>query len=120
MSALPRLSLPFVPDGYVTPCASADPEKWFPETFGHHRDMAVAICNTCPLKQECDDYAMERPYLHGIWGGRSRKERGAERGVTTEINEDPWGIDAYIKQDRAVPPYNPVERQDYRVWGVAS
>ena len=30
---------------------------------------AKAICNECPARQECLDYALEIREPHGIWGG---------------------------------------------------
>ncbi|MPZ54154.1 MAG: WhiB family transcriptional regulator [Acidimicrobiia bacterium] len=36
---------------------------------------AKAICNVCPVQQECAAYAMETKELFGIWGGYSESER---------------------------------------------
>lgn len=30
---------------------------------------AIAICNTCPVKQQCFEAAVENNETHGIWGG---------------------------------------------------
>ena len=37
--------------------------------------MAKFICATCPIKQECLDYAMEAKEEFGIWGGLTPDER---------------------------------------------
>jgi WhiB family redox-sensing transcriptional regulator len=36
---------------------------------------AKAICASCPVRQPCLDYALERRDQHGIWGGMSESER---------------------------------------------
>lgn len=37
--------------------------------------QAIRICNSCPVKQECLDYALDFPEPFGIWGGLTRPER---------------------------------------------
>lgn len=36
---------------------------------------AKAICKTCPIRQQCLDYALWHGDKHGIWGGKTDKER---------------------------------------------
>jgi WhiB family redox-sensing transcriptional regulator len=36
---------------------------------------ARALCNACPVRQDCLDYAMEVQEPHGIWGGLNELER---------------------------------------------
>jgi WhiB family redox-sensing transcriptional regulator len=36
---------------------------------------AVAVCNTCPVKKRCLDWAINNHVTHGIWGGKSERER---------------------------------------------
>jgi WhiB family redox-sensing transcriptional regulator len=40
---------------------------------------AKVICALCPLRAECLEYALRHPARHGIWGGLSPEELGAER-----------------------------------------
>jgi WhiB family transcriptional regulator, redox-sensing transcriptional regulator len=40
---------------------------------------ARAICEACPVRQKCFDYAMADPDLMGLWGGFTEKERRAMR-----------------------------------------
>lgn len=37
--------------------------------------VGVAICNTCPVKSRCGEYAMTRREKHGTWGGITEWER---------------------------------------------
>jgi WhiB family transcriptional regulator, redox-sensing transcriptional regulator len=37
--------------------------------------QAIRICNSCPVKQECLDYALDFPEIYGMWGGLTRPER---------------------------------------------
>ena len=41
--------------------------------------QAKAICNRCPVQQECLSYALDRPELNGIWGGYGEQGRGTLR-----------------------------------------
>lgn len=54
-------------------CASADPEEWFPEK-GVRAAKAKKICATCPVIDECLQFAIDNNEV-GIWGGTSRRER---------------------------------------------
>ena len=37
---------------------------------------AIAVCRTCPVREECLDYALEHHEL-GVWGGTTERERAA-------------------------------------------
>lgn len=54
-------------------CASADPEEWFPEK-GVSAHRAKRICATCPVIDECLQFALDNNES-GIWGGMSHSER---------------------------------------------
>ena len=55
-------------------CRGHDPGLWFPKTF--HPELnptarAVAICQACPIRADCLDFALSLdPPAVGIWGGR--------------------------------------------------
>ncbi len=57
-------------------CRGMDPDLFYPERGGdsieHHRE-AVAVCNRCPVRQECAAYGMRERW--GIWGGMSYHAR---------------------------------------------
>lgn len=56
------------------PCASVDPEVFFPE-MGASVWRAKEICSTCPVKLKCLNHALERNEVAGVWGGTSPNER---------------------------------------------
>ena len=55
-------------------CAQTDPEAFFPEKGGSTRE-AKRICQSCEVKAECLEYALENDERFGIWGGLSERER---------------------------------------------
>ena len=38
---------------------------------------AKAICQTCPVREPCLEFAMETNQKYGIWGGHTDKERAS-------------------------------------------
>lgn len=38
-------------------------------------DAARSVCNTCPVKVDCLEFALEVDDRHGMWGGLSPQER---------------------------------------------
>ena len=36
---------------------------------------AIAICNTCLVKQQCLDHALSVPEVYGVWGGMTEEQR---------------------------------------------
>lgn len=55
-------------------CAQTDPEAFFPEKGGSTRD-AKQICQSCEVRSQCLEYALENDERFGIWGGLSERER---------------------------------------------
>lgn len=53
-----------------------DPELFFPGT-GDSVGMALAkaVCDQCPVRRECLDYAILAGEQHGVWGGMSERAR---------------------------------------------
>jgi WhiB family transcriptional regulator, redox-sensing transcriptional regulator len=66
-------------------CQKADPEVFFP--IGNGRlspDQAAearAVCERCPVCDDCLRYSLETGQGHGIWGGTDEDERRAMRAV---------------------------------------
>lgn len=55
-------------------CASSDPDLFFP-TYGQASTAAKRLCQECPVRSECLEYALEAPEKSGIWGGLDEAER---------------------------------------------
>lgn len=65
-------------------CSDADPEIFFPEgSFGRGGVQltieAKRICNGCPVRTECLEYALEAEIDHGLWGGMTPSDRRYRR-----------------------------------------
>lgn len=65
-------------------CKGMDPVIFFgpehAETVKEKRDRedeAKAVCNSCPVKEECLEYALDAREAYGIWGGLTELERKA-------------------------------------------
>lgn len=55
-------------------CSNHAPEVFFPSD-GVGVIRAQRICNDCPVKVECLDYALTERIDHGVWGGASERQR---------------------------------------------
>jgi WhiB family transcriptional regulator, redox-sensing transcriptional regulator len=55
-------------------CAQADPEAFFPERGGSTA-AAKRVCQGCPVRAECLEYALANDERFGVWGGLSERER---------------------------------------------
>lgn len=62
-------------------CKWEDPELFFPignaEPAQRQIAEAKAVCNRCPVKPECAEWALESGQTAGVWGGLSEDERAA-------------------------------------------
>jgi WhiB family transcriptional regulator, redox-sensing transcriptional regulator len=60
-------------------CRSADPELFFPISDSGpslvQAAEAKAICAGCPVRRQCLAFALRTRQVHGIWGGRTERER---------------------------------------------
>lgn len=56
-------------------CADlADPDLMFDERHAEI-NKAKKLCNGCPFKQSCADWALEHRQVYGVWGGVSADTR---------------------------------------------
>ena len=55
-------------------CLGMDPDLFFPERGASTRE-AKSICNSCPVKVDCLEFALRNGEKFGIWGGMSERER---------------------------------------------
>lgn len=57
-------------------CLEEDPTRFFPAgDDAAEVERAKAVCSGCPVREECLAYAIETHQTHGIWGGRTPRER---------------------------------------------
>lgn len=61
-------------EGAVALCTQVDPEIFHPDTLGP-QTKAKSVCNECPSKVPCLEWAMTRKERFGVWGGLSADER---------------------------------------------
>ena len=55
-------------------CREMDPAIFFPSD-GIGVQAAQRICNECPVRVACLEYALAERVDHGVWGGTSERER---------------------------------------------
>jgi len=56
-------------------CRSIDPDKLF--VGGAAQQKAVVICRHCPVIAECLADALDNQMDHGVWGGKTARQRRA-------------------------------------------
>lgn len=54
-------------------CRGEDPDRWFP--ISGPSPYAKSVCATCPVAEECLDYALTTRQKFGVWGGHDEQER---------------------------------------------
>ena len=55
-------------------CLGTDPALFYPNN-GAGVDKARVVCATCPVTEECLEYALSTGEKFGVWGGTSERER---------------------------------------------
>jgi WhiB family transcriptional regulator, redox-sensing transcriptional regulator len=57
-------------------CAGSDSEVFFPAPEDQAGiDRAKAICESCPVREACLQYALSTNQSDGVWGGLDAQER---------------------------------------------
>jgi WhiB family redox-sensing transcriptional regulator len=56
-------------------CAEVAPDIFFPEFGNNHTRQAVKICEECPVRLICLEYALTNEESWGIWGGLTPGQR---------------------------------------------
>lgn len=61
-------------------CAQTGGEDFFPEKNDSTKARnAKALCNACPVRARCLQYALDNNEREGIWGATSARERARMR-----------------------------------------
>jgi WhiB family transcriptional regulator, redox-sensing transcriptional regulator len=55
-------------------CRGSQTRAFFPSD-GSGVESAQRICRTCPVREECLEYALRHHIDQGVWGGASERER---------------------------------------------
>ena len=56
-------------------CIGAPTDLFFPENSMTVSKIAKAICDSCPVKEQCLEFALVTFENHGYWGGTTPKQR---------------------------------------------
>ncbi|MFI1734021.1 WhiB family transcriptional regulator [Streptomyces acidicola] len=56
------------------PCRTTDPEIFFSKS-STEREHAKGLCQECPIRTACAQYALDNPELKGVWGGTTAADR---------------------------------------------
>ena len=90
-------------------CIGEDPELFFPVGITgpaiEQATKAIAICNRCPVRAECLEWALDTCQDAGVWGGldeedrreirraRRREAAAAAGGATPPVGTEPSRAD---------------------------
>jgi WhiB family redox-sensing transcriptional regulator len=55
-------------------CRGIDPDIFFPVT-DDDAEPAKAVCNVCPVREACLEFALAAREREGVWGGATERER---------------------------------------------
>lgn len=55
-------------------CLGEDTNLFYSESFKDHQE-ALKFCARCAVQSQCLDYAMNKPEIYGVWGGRTAIQR---------------------------------------------
>lgn len=60
-------------------CRGNPPDIWHPDDEDRNAQIAYrtarTICDACPVKEDCLEYALANNIDHGMWGGHTPRER---------------------------------------------
>jgi WhiB family redox-sensing transcriptional regulator len=61
---------------YLGQCRGSDPDVFYPPSEDDFEAQAAkAICQSCPVRQPCLEFALSTREKHGVWGGLTERER---------------------------------------------
>lgn len=68
-------------------CVGVDPDLMFPGRGQNNQIReAKSVCAGCIVKDECLEFALTEGIQHGVWGGKSERERRRLRGERRRAN----------------------------------
>lgn len=58
-------------------CTEVGGDLWFPDDYAgaQPNQGAKALCQDCPAREACLQYALDHQIHDGVWGGLSYRER---------------------------------------------
>ncbi|MEO9223369.1 MAG: WhiB family transcriptional regulator [Acidimicrobiales bacterium] len=57
-------------------CSGLDPAIFYPNSeYEEEAEPAKAVCEACPVRKDCLEYALDVREKDGVWGGATEKER---------------------------------------------
>lgn len=59
-------------------CAGNDTDRFFPWGGQTPADL-LALCESCPVVDACREYAIDRDWITGVWGGTTKADRNRIR-----------------------------------------
>lgn len=66
----------------MAPRSEKEDDLFFPERGRSDlRAKAKAICSTCPVVPECEDYRIRTESMYGIWGGETTRRNKKPKAV---------------------------------------
>ncbi len=73
---------------FLARCADYDPDLFFPIGSSapavRQRMRAKAVCEQCPVRLDCLDWAVTTQQTHGVWGGLDEQERELLSGAVAQ------------------------------------
>lgn len=76
---VPRSTAPGLAWRHDAACREMHPDLFWPLGEGaaarQQAEAAKAVCNTCPVREKCLDWAVETRQDVGVWGGMTERER---------------------------------------------
>lgn len=67
-------------------CRTRPDVDFFPDNpWSKASKPAIKVCNSCPVRQRCLDYAITNEINHGIWGGMTPAQRRASTPSPTRF-----------------------------------
>lgn len=84
-------------------CANSETDVFFPSSEGRGKLMAwadaLAVCDTCSVREPCLDYALRTNQRDGVWGGTTPTHRRKMKPETL-VCADCWERFPFLKRDQ--------------------